>query len=44
MTVPAAMSDNTIDIKDTFRADMVFPLYFPTFSTLANDKAAEFMQ
>ena len=44
MTVVAAMSDNTIVIKDTFRFDMVFPLYFPTFSTLANVRAAEFRQ
>jgi hypothetical protein len=44
MTVVAAMSDNTIVIKDTFRFDMVFPLYFPTLSTLANVRAAEFRQ
>ena len=37
-------SENNIAIKDTFRFDMVFPLYFPTISTLANVRAAEFMQ
>ena len=44
MTVVAAKSDNNIVIQDTFRFDMVLPLYFPTISTLANVSAAEFMQ
>jgi hypothetical protein len=44
ITVVAAMSDNTNVINDTFRVDMVFPLYFPTLSTLANVRAAEFRQ
>jgi hypothetical protein len=44
VTVAAVKNDNTIIIKDTFHFDMVFPPYFPTFSTLANDNAAEFMQ
>jgi len=29
---------------EPFSVDMVFPLYFPTIFTLANVRAAEFMQ
>jgi hypothetical protein len=44
MPVPAAVSDNNIVIKNAFRFAMVFPPYFPSSSTLANVRAAEFMQ
>jgi hypothetical protein len=42
--VAAAMSDNNIVIMHPFRIGMVFPPYFPSISTLANVRAAEFMQ
>jgi hypothetical protein len=44
MTVVAAMSDNPIVVSYAFRFDMVFPLYFPILSILANVRAAEFRQ
>jgi hypothetical protein len=44
MTLAAAMNDNNNVIMNPFRIDMVFPPYLPSIFTLANVRAAEFMQ
>ena len=38
------MNSDINDNKDTFRMDMIFPLYFPILYNFANVSAAEFMQ